>query len=375
MKYVFLLLGFLAVSCNNNTSKNPTAENEALTQMRSRIDSLFAAEILQDEPGAAVFVAHQGKMIVGKGFGLRDLDSREPITTRTNMRMASVSKQFTALTLLSLIDSGKLSLSDTVYNIIPIESFKDVTIEQLINHTSGRADAEEVFYTEWDSTKIAENKDILAWYTEQDRTVTKPGEKWQYNNGIYEFIPCVVEKISGQEFSKFAKTEVFEKFGMENTNFFNLARPVVIAERASCYERDSLGVWNKVDGHYLNGLLGAGGVYTSVEDFFNYDTALWNESVFSKESHNLIFKPSATIAESRSNAQYAMGWIIEEDTANHGGSWFGTQTFVKRFLNDSLTYAVFMNRNTLFESGVVKKLDAIVSEYLEKQSEAMQENQ
>jgi len=364
MKNIFVFLVIFIISYE--VFSNETVENRSieLQQLEASIDSLFNAEIGENEPGAALLVSYDGKMIIGKGYGLRSIEDKKPITKSTNMRMASVSKQFTALAVLELVDNGKLSLSDSVYSIFPYETFKGVTIEQLINHTSGREDAEDVFLKEWDPTNIALNEDVLKWYSKEDRTVSVPGEKYRYNNGIYEFIPSIVEKISGQEFSKFARKNVFEKAGMKNTNFFNLAVPIEIEERAYCYEKNKSGIWTKMDGHFLNGLLGAGGVYTSINDYFLYDLALRNKTIYSESTHELIFKPSSTRTEEGIEKYYAMGWGVTDTAASHTGGWFGTNTFTKRYLDKPLTIAIFMNRNTLFENGLIKKIDSLVVEYV-----------
>lgn len=366
MKNVLIVLLIFFVSCKSPSDKKTENGAIELEQLQISIDSLFNAHIGENEPGAAILVSYDGQMIIGKGFGLRDLESKQPITASTNMRMGSVSKQFTALTILKLVDENKISLNDSVYKFFPFETFKDgTTIEQLLNHTSGKADAEEAFFREWDSSKIAENKDVLNWYSSKNRTAIKPGEKYQYNNGIYEFIPSIVEKISGEDFAEFAKENVFIKAGMEKTNFFNLAKPIDIEERAFCYERDSLNNWIKVDGHFLNGLLGAGGVYTSVNDYFKYDLALRSSSIFSQKTHEIIFYPSSKTNTALSDGEYyAMGWGVTDRTASHGGSWFGTNTWTKRYLDKPLTIAIFMNRNTLFDSGLIEKTDSLVVDYI-----------
>jgi len=365
MKNTIIILLIFFVSCKSPSDKKAETKDTELEQLRNSIDSLFNSNIEENEPGAALLVSYEGQMIIGKGFGLRDIETKEPITKSTNMRMGSVSKQFTALTILKLVDEEKISLSDSVYSIFPVETFQDgTTIEQLINHTSGEADAEEAFFTEWDSTKIAENKNILEWYSKENRSITKPGEKYQYNNGIYELIPCIVEKVSEQEFSEFAKENVFNKAGMKKTNFFNLAKPIAIEERAFCYEKDSLGNWKKVDGHFLNGLLGAGGVYTSVNDYFQYDLALRNKTILSEKTHEVIFKPSSTEKNNGVERFYAMGWGVTDSTATHNGGWFGTNTFTKRYLDRPLTIAIFMNRNTLFTNDLIKKTDSLVVDYI-----------
>jgi CubicO group peptidase (beta-lactamase class C family) len=365
MKNPIFIILIILVSCTPPSDKETNTKSAELTKLETKIDSLFNAHIAEDEPGAAVLVSYDGKMIIGKGYGLRDNEKHEPITKFTNLRMGSVSKQFTALTILKLVDEGKLSLSDSVYSIFPFETFKDgTTIEQLINHTSGEADAEEVFFTEWDTAKIAVISDVLSWYEIEDRSLTKPGEKYLYNNGIYEFIPSIVEKISGENFAEFAKENVFEKAGMDNTNFFNLAEPIVIENRAFCYEKDSLGIWRKVDGHFLNGLLGAGGVYTSVNDYFHYDLALRNKALFTEQTHKLIFKPSSTYEYNGEKINYALGWNVKDNAAIHAGGWFGTNTHTKRYLDKPLTIAIFMNRNTLFGSGLIENTDSLALEYV-----------
>jgi len=308
-------------------------------------------------------------MLIGKGYGLRDLKTKEPITPSTNMELASVSKQFTALSILSLVDKGQLSLSDSVYDLFPYPTFKDVTVEQLINHTSGLADAEAAFHTEWDASKIATNTDIINWYKKEDRKILKPGEKYEYNNGTYEVLPSIVEKISGQEYSKYVSENVFTKAGMKNTIFFNHSKPVSIKERASYYEKNDSGNWEKMDGHFMTGVLGAGGVYTSLEDYFQYDQALRNESIFSKATHQLIFKPSSTYDNEGETMNYAMGWGVSENAATHSGGWFGVSTYTKRYLDRPLTIAIFMNRSSLFNDDLVDKVDELALNYIKAVSE------
>ncbi|MDH3711547.1 MAG: beta-lactamase family protein [Cyclobacteriaceae bacterium] len=374
MRRIWFLLIIVLFSCQSNPEKpGPTT----LDQLHSRIDEVFDTNLRKDEPGAALLIAYDGKMLMGKGYGLRDLESKTPITSSTNMRMASVSKQFTALTILSLIDKGKLSLKDSVTSIYPYEIFEGVTIEQLINHTSGIADAEEAFFAIWDSTKIAENKDLVDWYAANPVSPAKPGGKYRYNNGAYELLAAIAEESSGMGFAQFAKEHVFQRAGMKETNFFNLAHPIDIKERAYCYQKDSVGNWNKVDGHFLNGLLGAGGVYTNINDYFRYDQALRKRTILSDSLHDRIFSHSSMALPTSDYRNfvfvhddpiyYAMGWNICRDIAFHGGGWFGTSTFVIRELDRPLTIAIFTNSELLFESDLTNEVYEIVDDYVKNQ--------
>ena len=358
-----LLLFF--ISCKSFEKYSAEPRDLTQEQLKESIDSLFNAYIEEDEPGAAILVAYDCQMVIGNGYGLRNLNTREPITKSTNMRMGSVSKQFTALTILKLVDEGKLSLHDSVYAYFPFETFSDgTTIEQLINHTSGKADAAYGLFEELDDAKVADNGDVLNWYASENRTIAKPGKEYRYNSGIYEFIPSIVEKITGEDFAAFAATNVFLKAGMQKTNYFSLAKPIEIEDKAICYEKSLFGNWRNVDDHFLNGLVGAGAVYSSVNDYFQYDLALRNKTLLSAKAHEIIFKPSSMEMKRGGNNYYAMGWIIKGRTASHTGDWFGTSTVVKRYLDQPLTIAIFMNRDASFRNDLLEKTEALVWDYL-----------
>lgn len=363
MKKALIILLISFVSCKSPSDKKTENSAVELEQLQTSIDSLFNSHIGENEPGAAVLVTFGGNILIKKGFGLRDLRTKTPITPSTNMRIASVSKQFTALTVLSLVDQGLISLNDTVSNYLPYEAFRKVTIQQLLNHTSGIANYDR-YLDNWDKPRIAENSDVLDWYATNPDPEFEPGTRYEYSNAAYNVLATLVEKVSRTEFSEYAKANIFKKAGMEGTNYFNLAKPVEIKERAFCYERDSNGIWKQVDSNILNGLIGEGAIYTSLNDYFNYDSTLRNESILSKKMHNLIFKPSSTYTWDGNEIHYAMGWNIKDSIAIHSGGWYGTNTIVKRYLNKPLTIAIFMNRNTLFKSDLVKKTDAIVNKYL-----------
>lgn len=366
MKKIIFILVLIIVSCKSPNNETSESKSDELEQFKAKVDSIVNESINANEPGIALLVAYDGKMLIGKGYGIRNLETKELITQSTNMEMGSVSKQFTALAILSLVNDGKISLNDTVYKYLPNKSFKNVTIKQLINHTSGLEDAEEAFLTEWDSTKIASNNDILNWYSAENRNKNNSGQIFEYNNGAYEVLPLIVEKVSGKKYENYIKENVFKKAGMKRTIAFNLNSPVDIDERAFYCHKDSLGKWNKMDGHPLTGLLGAGGIYTSVDDYFNYDNALRNNSIFSKKIHQLIFKKNDSIKTDKSgtsNMSYAIGWFVNDSFAEHPGNWFGVNTYTKRYLKKPLTIAIFGNRDDVPRE-LISKLDSMSVQFV-----------
>lgn len=139
------------------------------------------------------------------------MNGKHPITSATNIRMASVSKQFTTLCILSLVDKGALNLNDSLNKYWAYPVFKNMTVNNLLNHTSGIADYDEYFNKSWDRSKIVENKDVLKWLSTNPSPVFKPGENWEYSNTAYLVLAILIEKVSGKEFSSYAQENVFQK--------------------------------------------------------------------------------------------------------------------------------------------------------------------
>lgn len=373
MKKYSIILLIIFAACKSQSEEKKAAKPLKYEALQTQIDSIYNDHIGEGEPGAAVLVSYDGEMVIGKGYGLRDLDKQEPITRSTNMNTASLSKQFTALSILSLVDQGKLSLDDKVYQYFPYPIFENITIMQLINHTSGLPEYLVHFRSNWDPGNIVENQDVMDWLATSPEPHFQPGEKYEYCNTAYLVLALIVEKVSGEEFQVFARENVFKKAGMKNTNYFSLAKPIDIPERALSYEKDSLNRFVTEDGYFMDGVMGDGGVYTNVNDYFQYDLALRDKSILSENTHDLIFKPSAKVETFVPNAieesggdeaHTAMGWFVSDTTAVHTGGWYGTQTYVKRYLDRPLTIAILMNRNTLFSSDLIQKTDSLVLEHI-----------
>jgi len=242
-----------------------------------------------------------------------------------------------------------------------------MTIEQLINHTSGLPAFDNYFLNQWDSTRIVENKDVLNWLIAQPKLNFKPGERFEYSNTAYLMLALIVEKASGMEFSSYAKKHVFQPLGMNSTTYFSLANPVKITERALCYAQDSTGNYENKDGFFMNGIMGDGAVYTSIKDYYHYDMALQKKRFLSEPLQKLLFKPSSTEKRTgRQDRYYAMGWYVNDTAAYHTGGWLGANAFVIRYFNKPLTVAIFMNSDILFKSGLIDKTLKCTHTYLNK---------
>lgn len=356
--------GCLLIALAGCAQSDPSYQVRSVQQLETSVDSLIHSLVRSDSPGAAVLIAVDGEALLKKGYGLRDLNTQEPITPTTNMRMASVSKQFTALCALTLVEQGLLSLDDPVTDYLPYPIFEGMTLEQLMKHSSGLPDYYGHFDKNWPKDEVVENKDVLEWLKTSPEPSFAPGTKWEYSNTAYLMLAVIVEEVSGVEFSQYARTQVFERLGMNRTQYFNLAQPVDIPERSMCHGK-SYGTFKSVDGFFMNGVMGDGAVYTNLEDYLRYDQVLRKDSVLSKQVYELIWKPGLVPVDDK--VFYASGWFVDEKQENtsHSGGWFGTSTYVYRGLKNGITVAVFCNASDLLSPGeIAKELRAMTETYL-----------
>jgi CubicO group peptidase (beta-lactamase class C family) len=375
MRVILVLIVLSLFSCKNETKENTINQSE-FAELQFKLDSLYNAHFNENSPGAALLILYEGKKIVNKGYGLRDLENKEAITPSTNMRSGSMTKQFTDLGILSLMEHGKLALTDTVYKYFPYPTFKNVTISQFISHTSGLEDGDWVLEkTEWQSTNYAKNEDILDWYSKNEVIRFAPGTDFEYNNGTYATLAQIIEKVSGIAYEDYINKYVFSKAGMINTQFIDDADSSNISEYAYRYERDSLDQWQSVEGHPMDEVVGAGGIYLSLNDYAKYIEALRNKTILNNDSHELIFKPISMNTELHSEdlkilkgkeSSYAMGWEVTDSLALSAGLWNGTNNFVIYERKRPLTIVMLSNNDDFFKHRLVDKTYSIVNDYFNK---------
>lgn len=368
------MFGIALISCGK-AKKNANRTLTNTENLEIKIDSLFSVYYKEDGPGAAILVVYDGEKLINKGYGLRDLDKNQPITPSTNMRSGSLAKQFTDLGILSLIEKGKIHVKDTVYQYLPYDIFANVTIEQLISHTSGIEDAENVFYDTWSSKEFVENKDIIEWYKNNNDSRFPPGTQFEYNNAAYYVLAKIIELKSGVPYREYIKQIVFDKVGMNRTTFIDMSHSEAIDEKALCYEKDSLGVWQPMEGHFMDDLIGAGGIYTNLNDYYKYIQSLREKRILNQETHNLIFSPISMNIELHSqdmsvlrgvNSSYCMGWEVTDSIAVSAGQYDGVNNWVIFERNRPLTIVIFTNNTLLFDKRIVDKTYAVVDEYIKK---------
>jgi len=309
-----------------------------------------------DTPGAALIVIKNGAPILVKAYGMADIENQTPVTPATNFRLASVTKQFTAMCVLMLMEQGKLSETQTLKNIFPDfpEYGKNITIHNLIHHTSGLIDYESLIPDS--ATEQVLDRDVLKMMKAQDSTYFPPGTKYQYSNTGYALLAMIVEKTSGQRFADFLWENIFEKIGMKNTVAYEKGISTV-TNRAYGYALENRKLVPK-DQSLTSAVLGDGGIYSSVLDLYKWDQALYTDTLVSFESLKMAFTPDTLF--DGSPTIYGFGWRIDDYLGHrrihHTGQTCGFSTIIQRYPDDQLSIIILTNRNKPMLNELAEKI-------------------
>jgi CubicO group peptidase (beta-lactamase class C family) len=324
-----------------------------------QVDHIFEGLKSDGVPGGAVLVIKEGEVVFERGYGVADLHSRSKIDTRTNFRLASCTKQFTAMAVMLLVHDGKLHYEDRLTDIFPDfpEYGKSISIRNLLNHTSGLLDYEDLMAQPAPGTSpedVPQIKDagVLELLKQQKTTKFSPGTKWDYSNSGYAVLAMVVEKVSGQPFGDFLHARIFAPLDMKQTVAYEKGKNTV-TNRAYGHTHEG-GVWREQDQSSTSAVLGDGGVYSSLDDLAKWDWALTHHTLLSEAE----MKPAMTpvkVADGRvqepdgTRAAYGFGWFLNSYRDHpriwHYGETVGFRTTIQRFVEDKLTIVVLCNRD------------------------------
>jgi len=308
--------------------------------MKPEVDALMR-NYAGDVPGAAVLVLRDGQPVVRASYGLADLETDTPATPETNYRLASVTKQFTAASILLLAEDGRLKLDDRGHKWLPSlpKAAQTVTIRHLLTHTSGLIDYEDVI-PEIFAAQL-HDADVLGLLETQDRTYLRPGTGYRYSNSGYALLALIVQRASGKTFATFLRERIFQPLGMQNTVAFEAGMSVV-AHRAFGYSAAGPS-WVRTDQSLTSATLGDGGIYSSIDDLAKWDAALCDGRLLQPQSLRLAFQPATRTDDPA--VQYGFGWRITGETRWHSGETLGFRNVIVRWLEHRLTVIVLTNRN------------------------------
>lgn len=299
---------------------------------------MLALTNIKDFSGA-VLVIKQNKVLLKKGYGMADREWNIANTPDTKFRIGSVTKQFTAVCILQLIEAGKLSLDDKLSKYYPdFPKGDSVTIHMLLNHTSGIAS-----YTDQkDFMSVATlswPKDSMIAYFKNRPYNFSPGTKFAYNNSGYFLLGCILEKVSGLSFESYLQRYIFDPLDMKNSGVDKLDS--ILLFRAKGYSKKGEKTVN-ADHISLDWPFSAGVLYSTLDDLNKWDRALYENKILTDASRKKMFTPG------KSNYGYG---IVIDSLDNHLRIWHnggipGFSANISRFINDDICTVVFSNNET-----------------------------
>ncbi len=309
------------------------------------VDAVFADLDRDDGPGAAVGVLLDGEVVHRAGYGIAHMDHAIPITPQTVFDIASISKQFGALSALLLEEEGRLDLDADVRSYV--EEVPDfgavITPRHLVHHTSGIRDWPHamlmggVTYTD-----VISFEKILRMLYQQEDLDFAPGAEYSYSNTGYNLLARIIEVQSGESFRAYAAGRIFRPLGMEHTHFSDDYLEIVPG-RAESYAPDGEGGWRRV----VNQLtaLASSSLNTTVDDFLLWMRNYEEGTVGGGGLLERMVQPG-TLNDGE-ELGYAYGLAVGEyrglPTIGHGGSWAGFRTNFVRFPRQNLSVVVFCN--------------------------------
>jgi CubicO group peptidase (beta-lactamase class C family) len=346
--------------------------NRELTSREDDVERIFQGLTDNQSPGFAVLVRENGRTAFERGYGVRDLRSRRAIDSHTNFRLASCTKQFTAMAIMLLVHDGKLRYEERLTDVFP--EFPDygraITIRNLLNHTSGLPDYESLMEeasngrVQWSEDHQIHDGDVLRLLEAQKIGKFSPGTQWSYSNSGYVVLGLIVAKASGESFPEFLHDRIFGPLGMNHTVAFVNGRNQV-PDRAYGFSRDG-DRFVQTDQSATSATLGDGGVYSNLEDLSKWDDGLAHHTLLTASEMQPALTPAKVPDGSIPNwasdpgdadpqagkpVLYGFGWFLDDYQGErrmwHYGETTGFRTAIERFTKNNLTIVILSNRSDL----------------------------
>jgi len=363
-------------------------------RQEQQIDALFSSVTEKDAPGMAVLVRRDGHALFEKGYGVRDLRTKAKIDQRTNFRLASFTKQFTAIAVMLLARDGKLRYDQTLTEIFPdFPAYgKNIAIRNLLNHTGGLPDYEDLMAAAetprnswiWTPERQIHDAEVLKLLEAETKGKFAPGTSWSYSNSGYVILGLIVAKTSGQSYSDFLHARIFSPLHMDHTVVYQKGKNEVV-NRAYGYSKEGDAL-KETDQSSTSATLGDGGIYSNLEDLAKWDDALRNHALLNEKE----MQPALTPVKLNDGSQprwpreanddnlhpgkpvsYGFGWFLDSYQGHprmwHTGTTMGFRTVIERFTRDDLTIIILANRTDFDPESLALKTADIYLDFKQKE--------
>lgn len=373
-RYSFLVIAMITLmfaACSNTNSANndPTVrtlsddkKDSLLLVYNPAKEDKFIADFVQRLHKRAgfngnVLVAKEGKIIYQKAIGWADYLHRDSLNIKSEFELASVTKTFTGVAIMQLIENGKLGLDDNVKEFFPDFPYEGITVRLLLTHRSGMMNY--VYFTDniWkEKMKPMSNMDVMRLIAEhKPARYAAPDTRFHYNNSNYMVLASIIEKVTGKPYADYMMENVFKPAGMKNTHVYS----------TTVYKKPPVDVvghdrtWRySVVQNFLDGPVGDKGIYSTIHDLLLYDNALRNGRLLKKVSLDSAYKGRSKAVNGHFN--YGYGWRVFEGDKDrrvvyHTGWWHGFRHIYVRDLDKKIV-VVFLGNLT---NGSLLQLDEL----------------
>jgi CubicO group peptidase (beta-lactamase class C family) len=346
------------------------------------LDAIFAPLAGPGTPGLAVLVRQEGRNVFQRGYGVRDLRSLAKIDAATNFRLASFTKQFTAMAIMLLVHDGKLRYNQTLTEIFPdFPAYgKTITVRHLLTHTAGLPDYEDLMDEAekgkapiWTVAHQIQDREVLDLLKQQSHPKFAAGTNWSYSNSAYVVLGLVVAKVSGQPYGDFLRARIFQPLHMDQTLAF-VKGANTVPDRAFGHSKRE-GKFVQTDQSPTSATLGDGGVYANLDDLVKWDDALTRHTLLSEKEMQPALEPAKLADGSNTRwpttpggdnldpgrpVEYGFGWFLDPWQGHprmwHTGTTQGFRTVIARFPQSQFSVIILCNRTDLDPAALAERV-------------------
>jgi CubicO group peptidase (beta-lactamase class C family) len=358
-RFFFTIVSFLLIfsACNSGSANKskvvsadtayvpPPAGNiskEDSERYYNAVKTFFDKDLVAKGFNGAILVAKKGEVIFEDYHGYFNLRKKDSLTPHSAFHLASVSKTFTAMATLKLVQMGKLSLEDDLKKFFPAFPYDNVKVKLLLSHRSGLPNY--IYFMEklgWNKKQYCSNEDVLSYMIQfKPPLASQPGTHFTYCNTNYALLGLIIEKASGKSYAQFLQEQFFTPLNMKDTYVFSMMDS---ATAMPSYD------WRgRQEGlTYLDTGFGDKNIYSTPEDLLKWDQALYTNQIFSKQTLEEAFTPYSN--EKPGIRNYGYGWRMNvypdgRKIIYHNGWWHGNNTVFIRMIEDSVTIIVLGNK-------------------------------
>lgn len=327
---------------------------EELNRLHDEVKDFYEKKLIRTGFNGGILVAKNGEVVFEDYHGYYNLRKKDSLTSHSAFHLASVSKTFTAMATLKLVQMGKLSLNDDVKKFFPAFPYDNVTVRLLLSHRSGLPNYLYFMQTlGWDTKKHCTNQDVLDYLIKYKPAATKPDTHFTYCNTNYALLALIIEKASGESYADFIKQQFFKPLHMDDSYVYN------ISDSASAMPSyDYRGRQEAFT--FLDCGVGDKNIYSTPEDLLKWDQALYTNDLFNKEILEEAFTPYSN--EKPGIRNYGYGWRMNvypdgKKIIYHNGWWHGNNAVFIRMIQDTATIIVLGNKynRNIYEAKEMEK--------------------